>query len=98
MRETSQSEAETVLWKRLGDEKFVGYKFLRQEPIAGYVYDFVYHECRQVIEITSDHSAADATRDQGLNEAGYSVLRFRPSDVLDDFKRVLFSIEMSLLK
>jgi len=98
MRETSQSEAETVLWKRLGDEKFVGCKFLRQEPIAGYVYDFVCHECRQVIEITRDHSAADTTRDRGLNEAGYSVLRFRPNDVLDDFKGVLYSIEMSLLK
>ena len=98
MHEPNQSESETVLWNRLGDEKFVGYKFLRQEPIAGYVYDFVCHECRQVIEIDSDHSAADATRDRRLNEEGYTVLRFRPNDVLDDLKGVLFSIEMSLLK
>ena len=98
MRETIQSEAETALWNRLGDEKFVGYKFLRREPVAGHVYDFVCHECRQIIEIDGDPSTADATRDRRLNEEGYAVLRFRPGDVLDDLKGVLLSIEMSLLK
>ena len=37
----NQTDAETVLWNRLRNRQIDGHKFVRQQPINGYVCDFV---------------------------------------------------------
>ena len=36
----SLTEAETILWSKLQDDKLMGYRFLRQHPIGPYFADF----------------------------------------------------------
>ena len=67
----NQTDAETVLWNRIRNRQIDGHKFVRQEPIAGYVCDFVSRERRLVIEVDGgqhSESAADVVRDRRLGE------------------------------
>ncbi|WP_407160413.1 endonuclease domain-containing protein [Bradyrhizobium sp. STM 3557] len=41
---TNQTDAETALWNRIRNRQLDGYKFVRQEPLKGYICDFV---CRE---------------------------------------------------
>jgi very-short-patch-repair endonuclease len=47
----NQTDAETVLWNRIRNRQISGQKFVRQEPIANYVCDFVCRERLLVIEV-----------------------------------------------
>jgi very-short-patch-repair endonuclease len=97
----NQTDAETVLWNRIRNRQIVGHKFVRQEPIEGYVCDFVSREIRLVVEVDGgqhNESAADAIRDRRLGEAGYSVLRFWNNDVLGNIEGVLVTIQAELSK
>jgi very-short-patch-repair endonuclease len=75
----NQTDAETVLWSRLRNHQIDGYKFVRQEPIMGYICDFVCREESLVIEVDGgQHSESedDVGRDRRLRDEGYRVLRF----------------------
>jgi very-short-patch-repair endonuclease len=45
------TDAEKKLWYRIRARSLGGHKFVRQEPIGGYVVDFVCREARLVIEV-----------------------------------------------
>jgi very-short-patch-repair endonuclease len=63
----NQTDTETVLWNRIRNRQIDGHKFVRQEPIAGYVCDFVCRESRLVVEVDGgqhSESVADAIRDR----------------------------------
>jgi very-short-patch-repair endonuclease len=45
--------AERVLWNHLRLKQLDGLKFRRQEPIDGYVADFVCYESKIIIELTA---------------------------------------------
>jgi very-short-patch-repair endonuclease len=71
--------AEGRLWNELKDRKLGGHKFVRQFPIGPYFADFACRERRLVVELDgSQHadSEHDRSRDDFMNNAGYSVLRF----------------------
>jgi very-short-patch-repair endonuclease len=94
-----QTDAETVLWNRIRNRRIDGHKFVRQEPIAGYICDFVCREKRLIIEVDGgqhNESAADAVRDERLVEKGYKVLRFWNNDVLGNIDGVLTIIQTEL--
>ena len=94
-----QTDAETVLWNRIRNRRIDGHKFVRQEPIIGYICDFVCREKRLVVEVDGgqhNESAADAIRDQRLREKGYKVLRFWNNDVLGNIEGVLTIIQTEL--
>ena len=96
-----QTDAETVLWNRIRNRQIDGHKFVRQEPLAGYICDFVCRERRLVIEVDGgqhNESAADATRDRRLAADGYQVLRFWNNDVLGNIDGVLTTIQTELSK
>jgi very-short-patch-repair endonuclease len=96
----NQTDAETVLWNRIRNRQIDGHKFVRQEPIAGYVCDFVCRERFLVVEVDGgqhNESAADARRDQRLIADGYRVLRFWNNDVLGNLEGVLATIQSELL-
>ena len=96
----NQTDAETVLWNRIRNRQIDGHKFVRQEPIGGYVCDFVCREKFLVIEVDGgqhNESAADAIRDQRSIADGYHVLRFWNNDVLGNIEGVLATIQSKLL-
>lgn len=73
----NQTDAETVLWNRIRGRRIDGNKFVQQEPIIGYICDFVCREKRLVIEVDGgqhNESAAGALRDERLREKGYRCL------------------------
>jgi very-short-patch-repair endonuclease len=95
----NQTDAETVLWNRIRNRQIDGHKFVRQEPIAGYVCDFVCCERRLIVEVDGgqhNESAADVMRDKRLQEEDYRVLRFWNNDVLGNLEGVLTTIHAEL--
>src|SRR5882724_5979518 len=75
----NQTGAEIVLWNRIRNRQIDDHKFVRQEPIGGYICDFVCRERLLIVEVDGgqhSESAADAIRDLKLTEDGYRVLRF----------------------
>jgi very-short-patch-repair endonuclease len=94
-----QTDAETVLWNRIRNRRIDGNKFVRQEPIIGYICDFVCREKRLIIEVDGgqhNESAADAVRDERLKGKGYKVLRFWNNEVLGNIEGVLTVIQAQL--
>jgi very-short-patch-repair endonuclease len=67
-----------------------------QEPIGGYVCDFVCREKLLIVEVDGGQhceSSADVIRDRRLAEDGYRVLRFWNNDVLANLEGVLATIQ-----
>ena len=97
----NQTDAETVLWNRIRNRQIDGHKFVRQQPMSGYIRDFVCRERFLIVEVDGgqhNESAADVVRDRRLNEEGYTVLRFWNNDVLGNLEGVLTTIQAELLK
>jgi very-short-patch-repair endonuclease len=95
----NQTDAEAVLWNRIRNRQVDGHKFVRQEPIGGYVCDFVCRERLLIVEVDGgqhSESAKDAIRDRCLAGDGYRVLRFWNNDVLGNVEGVLASIQTEL--
>jgi very-short-patch-repair endonuclease len=97
----NQTDAETVLWNRIRNRQIDGHKFVRQQPILGYICDFVCREQRLIVEVDGgqhNESATDAIRDKRLIEDGYRILRFCNNDVLGNTEGVLLTIQTEHLK
>jgi very-short-patch-repair endonuclease len=94
------TEAERVLWQHLRCSQLEGAKFRRQEPIEGYIVDFVSFNNRLAIELDGGQHAFniayDQKRDQCLRRNGFLVLRFWDNDVMRDVDTVLEKIRISL--
>jgi very-short-patch-repair endonuclease len=94
-----QTDAEKVLWNRIRNRQIDGHKFVRQQPIAGYICDLACREKLLIIEVDGgqhNESTADAIRDRRLNEDGYRVVRYWNSDVLGNIEGVLLTIQSEL--
>ena len=96
----SPTDAEALLWRHLRAGRHSGFKFKRQQPIGGFIVDFVCFSMKLVIEVDGgqhvDAQPADALRTQWLEAQGFEVLRFwnhdvllRRDDVLGEVLRVL---------
>ena len=97
----NQTDAETVLWNRIRNRQIDGHKFVRQEPIGGFICDFVCRDRRLIVEADGgqhNESTADAVRDHRLSEEGYKVLRFWSNDILSNLEGVLTTIQAELLQ
>ena len=91
----NQTEAEKELWSELRREQLKGIKFRRQQPIGGYIVDFVTFELNLVIEVDGGQhheNKEDEVRDEWLEDEGFTVLRFWNNEVLDNIKGVLKEI------
>jgi very-short-patch-repair endonuclease len=94
LRRTS-TDAEMVLWLALRDRRLSGFKFVRQEAIDSFIVDFVCRERNLIIEVDGgqhSESIKDRGRDAILTSAGYRVLRFWNTDVLQNRSGVLETI------
>ena len=90
-----------MLWTRLRGRQLGGFKFVRQEPIDRYYVDFVCRERRLIIELDGgQHSERpeDRQRDSELSALGYSVIRVRNNDVIENLDGVLETLLSELEK
>ena len=89
------TDVERMLWSRLRGKQ-LGIKFRRQHPFMHFVLDFVCLELKLVVELDgSQHAEAksyDDYRTKCLHDAGYVVLRFWNSQVIDELENVLEEI------
>lgn len=82
------THAERILWQALRGKRLYGLRFRRQEPIAGFIVDFICFERALVIELDgAGHADAqarayDAERDAILRAHGLTVLRL-PNDEVE---------------
>ncbi|MGQ9371491.1 endonuclease domain-containing protein [Azospirillum sp. A39] len=93
------TEVEKRLWQKLRNAQ-MGAKFRRQEPILGFVVDFVSHDHRLIIELDggqhADQVQYDTRRSRMFEQAGFRVLRFWNNDVNDNLDGVLETIRARL--
>ena len=85
------TDAEHRLWQELRNRRLNGMKFRRQEPLAGYIVDFVCFENKLVIEVDGGQHAEserDIVRDKSLEGLGFLVLRFWNDDIFNHIDSV----------
>ena len=79
------TDAERLLWRHLRAHRLADAKFRRQQPIGGYMVDFVHFGARVIVEADGgqhNESASDRERDAWLAGQGFRVLRFWNDDIL----------------
>ena len=89
----NQTAAEQKIWQEiLRNRQFLGYKFLRQKPIDGYIVDFYCSHLQLVIEIDGDsHAEAveyDAERTRILEAYGLTVVRYTNHEIMHNLEGV----------
>jgi very-short-patch-repair endonuclease len=99
---SGQSDAESVLWERLRDKRFMEHKFYRQYGIGEYIADFYCPQNRSVIEIdggqhcTDEGRKYDESRGEFMSSLGIKTIRFSNLDVLQNIEGVLSEIAKEL--
>ncbi|WP_324187708.1 endonuclease domain-containing protein [Sphingopyxis solisilvae] len=87
-----ETEAEKKLWRVLRARQFLGLKFRRQSPVAGFVADFLCEELRIIVEADGGQHAespSDERRTALLQAAGYHVIRYWNNDIMSNLEGVL---------
>lgn len=88
----NMTDTEKLLWRHLRGHRLAGQKFRRQQPLGGYVVDFVHFGARLIVEADGGQhnaSAGDVQRDQWLRRQGFRVLRFWNNEILLNTEEVL---------
>ncbi|AGK56197.1 hypothetical protein HYPDE_22553 [Hyphomicrobium denitrificans 1NES1] len=87
--------AERKLWHRPRELKVAGQKFRRQVPIDHFIVDFACLSHRLIIEVdgathaTDAEIASDMCRQRHLESQGFTVLRFKNTDVATNLGGVM---------
>jgi very-short-patch-repair endonuclease len=88
----NSTDAETVLWRVLREEKW-HIKARRQHPIGGYIVDIAIPSRKLAIEIDGGQHAANQVDDEQrtivLNSHGYRVVRFWNNEIFQNIEAVL---------
>jgi very-short-patch-repair endonuclease len=96
------TEAEAILWEALKTKQLKNYKFRRQHIIDKYIADFVCLKKKLVVEVDGlihqlpENKESDEQRTARLNSAGFRVIRFTNSDVINNPEKVLHAILTAL--
>jgi 5-methyltetrahydrofolate--homocysteine methyltransferase len=96
------TQAEKFLWEQLRGKKLAEYKFRRQHIVGKYIADFVCLAKKLIIEIDGlihqlpENKESDEARTFWLQSKGYSVIRFRNEEVINDAEKVSLSIERKI--
>jgi very-short-patch-repair endonuclease len=93
---------ERILWRRLRNRNFAGYKFLRQHPLDPYTLDFYCPSAKLAVELDGGgHNYSlgrthDRRRATFLAQHGILVLRFWNHQVRKEIDSVLQAIWLAL--
>src|SRR5215469_5798489 len=96
------TEPERILWRRLRNRNFAGYKFRRQHSFDDYVLYFYCPSAKLAIELDGgghnyrSGQTRDRTRSQFLARHGVIVLRFWNHQVRQEFDSVVRAIGFAL--
>ena len=94
------TSAEHTMWACLRRHNLAGFKFRRQQVIAGFIADFYCAEVGLVVEldgaIHATQTVADAERDKLLTDRGLRLIRFTNDRVDSDLEAVLHELEATL--
>ncbi|MEK9143223.1 MAG: endonuclease domain-containing protein [Patescibacteria group bacterium] len=97
-----QTDAETRLWSKLRNKRFLGIKFFRQYSVGAYILDFYASSIQLAIELDGSQHAErkqqsyDARRTKYLKDFGIRVVRFWDNEVLKNTDGVLESVASSV--
>jgi very-short-patch-repair endonuclease len=90
------TNAEALLWTRLGNRQVDGLKFRRLHIIQYFIVDFYCPKSKLVIEIDGPvhevQEEYDQEREKILQELGYQVVRFKNSEVESNIDLLVASI------
>ena len=91
----TMTKAEVCLWKyALRAKQLKGYSFNRQRPVLNYIADFMCKELKLVIEVDvyshllDEVIEKDKRKQNDLEKAGFTILRFRDEEVLKNINGV----------
>ena len=94
------TKAEIYIWSfLLRSKNYKGFAFNRQRPVLDYIADFMCRELLLIIEIDGsiherwDVKKKDGIRQQRLEEAGFTVLRFCNEQVILDRASVELALD-----
>lgn len=96
----SQTDTEKIMWKLLRDRRFQGIKFRRQHVVKGFVADFCCHTLKFIIEIDGwvhdKQKDYDKVRENILRSKGYTIIRFKNDEVVENLSKVCERLERAL--
>ena len=95
------TRAEACLWKyALRARQRQGYQFRRQRPVLYFIADFLCLPLKLVIEVDGINPPVGRNRrkDQLLQEAGFTVLRFTDNEVLHEIKYMVTTIDDTITR
>jgi len=88
----NMTDAEQRLWRYLRRKQMSDFKFRRQHPFGDYIIDFVCLEVMLAVEVDGGqhnaHQAEDTARTAYLKRAGFRVLRFWNTEVMNEIDAV----------
>ena len=94
------TDAERLLWQKLRYWQIDGCKFRRQQPLGGYIVDFICLHKRLIVELDGGQHALqadyDKERDGWVRDQGFAVLRFWNNDVIENINGVTEVIAQNL--
>lgn len=97
------TKAEACLWKyALRAKMMCGYTFNRQRPVLNYIADFMCKELKLIIEVDGySHTLdevieKDIRKQNDLEKAGFTVIRFTDEEVLKRIEEVRRSLEIKI--
>ena len=73
------TQAELLMWDKLKNKQYKGYKFRRQHPLHKFIVDFYCHELKLIIEIDGKYHDLEEQKNKDLNRT--ELLRFQGFDV-----------------
>ena len=92
------TDAERKLWGLLRDRQLENFRFRRQRPIGGFIFDFICLDQNLVVELDGGQHAdpaaigKDAERTRRLENLGLRVLRIPDDEMLKDPQAVIRTI------
>ena len=90
----NSTKAEIRLWSELLRAKQTGHTFSRQRPVLNYIADFLCKNLKLIIELDGfSHEfeqqwKKDKKRQNELEKAGFTILRFSDDEVMNDLRNV----------
>ena len=93
------TQAEILMWDKLKNNQFKGYKFRRQHPIHHFIVDFYCHALKLIIEIDGKYHESEEQKKEDLNRTellqfqGLKEIRFSNEEVIDDMDLVFKKLE-----
>jgi very-short-patch-repair endonuclease len=99
-----ETEAETILWKRLNRNQILGLQFRRQHPIDRFIADFYCAKIKLVVEVDGsihelpENLDYDIGRSEIMNDFGITVIRFSNEQIINEIDTTIKKIEKIIKK